>query len=59
MANGIQLWKAWQEWLVSDAGEVASNPRTLPSTPSARNYLENRLWAAFMAGVKAAKEPHA
>lgn len=41
----------WDYWLASDEGQKASAPDTLPNTLSARQYLENRLQRAFMAGA--------
>lgn len=42
---------AWDYWLLSEEGHKASDLSTLSTTLSARNYLENRLWRAFMAGA--------
>jgi hypothetical protein len=54
--NGEQQAKAWKTYIESDEGKKASDPNTLGSTLSARNYLENRLWHAFNAGVQAEKD---
>jgi hypothetical protein len=43
---------AWEKWRDSLEGKAATNPDTLGTTISARNYLENRLQNAFNAGAK-------
>lgn len=55
MANGVEISNKWKAWITSDAGKQASDPNSLGTTLSARNYLENRLYNAFMAGVRAAE----
>jgi hypothetical protein len=52
--DGKQLAKARDEWLDSDEGKRAADPTTLNAPPSSRQYLENRLRNAFLAGAKAA-----
>lgn len=54
MAIGIEISNKWKAWITGDAGKRASDPNSLGTTLSARNYLENRLHHAFMAGVEAA-----
>lgn len=56
MANGVEISNAWKAWITSDAGKQASDPNSLGTTLSARNYLENRLHNAFMAGAEAAQD---
>lgn len=55
MANGVEISNAWKAWITSDAGKQASDPNSLGTTLSARNYLENRLHNAFMAGAEVAQ----
>lgn len=45
------LAKARDEWLASAEGEKCSNPLTLKTTADQRQYLENRLVSAFLAGA--------
>lgn len=44
----------WYDWLESDEGRLASDHSSLPIGRS--EYLENRLWRAFTAGMKAGFE---
>lgn len=50
------LARAWVDWLGSDEGIEASDPVTLRTTPRQQQFLENRLWRAFMAGAKAQED---
>lgn len=45
---------AWEKWLASTQGQNAREVATLPRNS---NYLENRLWSAFMAGAEAGLTP--
>ena len=45
--------KARDRWLESADGKRASNPATLSPLETCRQYLENRLRAAFIAGMEA------
>ena len=49
--KGQFIAQAWRRWLAGNEGRLASDPKTLPSNEP--RYLENRLWQAFMAGIKA------
>ncbi len=44
------LAKARDEWLASDEGQTCSDPNILKN-PSQRQFLENRLASAFVAGA--------
>ncbi len=44
------LAKARDKWLASDEGQACSNPNILKN-PSQRQFLENRLASAFIAGA--------
>jgi hypothetical protein len=46
------LATAWDKWLVSDTGKTAADPGVLVCKAE-RQYLENRLHRAFMAGAEA------
>ena len=50
------LANARDEWLASAEGQKCSNPASLTLAPTARQYLENRLVSAFLAGAKWATE---
>lgn len=52
--EGKTIVMEWKQWLDSEEGRKASDPQTLGTTLSARQYLENRLERAFQAGIKAA-----
>lgn len=41
---------AWEKWLRSVEGKRSSNPNTLLAPSEQRQYLENRLQAAFTEG---------
>lgn len=43
---------AWFNWLESEEGKSSANPQTLFLPPKQGEFLKNRLWRAFMAGVK-------
>lgn len=47
---------AWQEWKNSDDTQSCFNPYDFLLKPEYKQYLENRLNKAFMAGIKAGKE---
>lgn len=46
--------EAWGEWLETPTGQTCADAETL-RIPHAGEYLKNRLWHAFMAGVAAAE----
>jgi hypothetical protein len=48
--DGKEAAQAWQDWEESETGQ-----RCLAGTATGQ-YLKNRLWRAFMAGVEAAKQ---
>lgn len=54
--EGPKIVMAWKEWLDSIEGRKASDPYSLGAGNGARQYLENRLQNAFLAGVKAAEQ---
>ena len=45
--------QAWVDWLASEDGQGCARFSTLQAAKYPSQYLENRLWRAFMAGVKA------
>lgn len=45
------LAKARDEWLASADGVTCGDPTTLGASPLTRQYLENRLVKAFLAGA--------
>lgn len=45
---------AWDEWIESEEGHGCADAGTLGLSTGKRQYLENRLNRAFMAGAKAA-----
>lgn len=49
--DGKFIADSWRDWLASEEGQAASMP-DLARDYSSRQYLENRLWRAFMAGAK-------
>lgn len=57
--EGTKIVVAWKEWLDSEEGRNASDPTSLGTSLSARQYLENRLNRAFHAGIKAAEKAEA
>jgi hypothetical protein len=50
---------AWQDWIESEEGKRTANISTLPVGERGGQYLENRLWAAFIAGAQAVREGRA
>ena len=48
--TGQDQSKAWREWLSSPQGKSCTEGHPVGS------YLENRLWHAFFAGIKAAAQ---
>lgn len=50
------LAKARDEWLASAEGQKCSNPASIALSPTDRQYLENRLVSAFLAGANLADE---
>jgi hypothetical protein len=58
--NGPQIAQAWDMWRESDEGRTCRDMESLAQTRQvvsarAEFYLDNRLWRAFMAGIKAAE----
>ena len=43
----------WYDWLASDEGKAATKPDVCLIGHNRSEYLENRLWRAFTAGMKA------
>lgn len=41
---------SFADWLKTPGGAKAADHTTLPKDSTAQSYLENRLWAAWMAG---------
>lgn len=56
--NGQILAQEWNRWIAGDEGKQTSDVRTLPRSGGSQ-FLENRLWRAFQAGVKAAEKADA
>ena len=50
------LAKARDEWMASEEGMACAKPHDRLNKESGRQYLENRLKAAFLAGAKAAQD---
>jgi hypothetical protein len=46
----------WPDWIESEEGKRSADISTLPPGPKGATYLENRLWAAFVAGAKFERE---
>lgn len=47
----------WYDWIESEEGKQAADIETLcPIKIGSQNYLENRLWWAYTAGMKAGFE---
>jgi hypothetical protein len=42
----------WPDWIKSDEGKRCADPKTLRLDYRQGEFLENRLWAAFVAGAK-------
>lgn len=53
--DGQDQAAAWNEWIDSAEGQRYTDPVTIGAPESARQYIRNRLWWAFMAGVRAAE----
>jgi hypothetical protein len=53
MMDGRELAQAWNKWQESPDGE-----RCQSDSPSGE-WLQNRLWRAFMAGAKAVEDSNA
>lgn len=52
--NGEQMSnvpKSWQDWIDSEDGKRCANPVTLQLPTDQYEYLRNRLWHAFVAGM--------
>jgi hypothetical protein len=47
--------KAWNKWLISEEGKMCNSTLTLQAPMSMDQYLQNRLWRAFTAGIGAAE----
>jgi len=47
---------AWPDWIESEEGKRCANPKTLNLDYRQGEFLENRLWAAFVAGMKAERD---
>lgn len=45
--------RAWDEWIASNEGQRCRSAVTLQAPERMTRYLENRLNAAFMAGLRA------
>ena len=45
---------AWPDWIKSEEGKRCADVSTLTGS-AASKFLENRLWAAFVAGAKAGR----
>lgn len=43
---------AWDEWIDSEEGKKCRDATTLGSSAYHNQYLQNRLWRAFMAGCR-------
>jgi hypothetical protein len=50
--NGKKLAQLWTMWLRSDEGQKCADCSALKAPDEQRAYLENRLWRAYMAGVR-------
>lgn len=46
----------WPDWIASEEGKKCADPYTLDLAYRMGEFLENRLWHAFMAGMKAERE---
>ena len=46
----------WYDWLESEEGKQAAEPNIFLIGHDRSQYLENRLWRAFSAGMKAGFE---
>jgi hypothetical protein len=42
----------WLDWIKSEEGKRCADPATLKLDYRQGEFLENRLWAAFVAGAK-------
>jgi hypothetical protein len=51
--DGKQAARAWNAWLASKDGQDCMGWRSMGLTEQQQQYLHNRLWHAFMAGVAA------
>ena len=47
---------AWPDWIESAEGKRCADPKTLDLDYRQGEFLENRLWHAFAAGLKAGRE---
>lgn len=43
--------KSWLEWIESEDGKRAADADSLGVPPDKAEYLKNRLWHAFVAGM--------
>lgn len=50
---------AWPDWIESEEGKRCADPKTLNLDYRQGEFLENRLWAAFVAGAKSERERRA
>lgn len=48
--------KAIDEWFASEEGKQCCDAETLETPQYQRQYLRNRLWKAFVAGMGAGKQ---
>ena len=56
MIDGKVAGAAWVDWLKSDDGRGCVQYGTLPhNRAKAQQFLENRLWSAYMAGISFAE----